>query len=105
MLHGRRFTLLADHKPLLSIFSSKIGIPGHLASRFQRMAVILLGYDFEFRYCRTQDFGQADRHPPHPKICYRIHGDHRCYRRRRRSSSTLERYPKSPCPANSRPLG
>ncbi|CAH8655864.1 unnamed protein product [Dicrocoelium dendriticum] len=60
MLYGRHFTLLTDHKPLLSIFGSKKGIPTYSASRLQRWAVILLGYDFEIRFCRTQDFGQAD---------------------------------------------
>ncbi|CAH8523836.1 unnamed protein product [Dicrocoelium dendriticum] len=60
MLYGRRFTLLTDHKPLLSIFGSKKGVPACSASRLQRWAVILLGYDFEIRYCRTQNFGQAD---------------------------------------------
>nr|VZI29970.1 unnamed protein product [Spirometra erinaceieuropaei] len=32
----------------------------HRASRLQRWATILLGYDFDIRYCRTTDFGQAD---------------------------------------------
>nr|VZI52304.1 unnamed protein product [Spirometra erinaceieuropaei] len=60
MLCGRHFTLLTDHKPLLSVFGSKKGIRVHSASRLQRWATILLGYDFDIRYCRTTDLGQAD---------------------------------------------
>ncbi|BHF79495.1 hypothetical protein SprV_0702261500 [Sparganum proliferum] len=60
LLYGRHFTLLTDHKPFLSIFGSKKGIPVYSASRLQRWATILLGYDFDIRYCRTTDFGQAD---------------------------------------------
>nr|VZH94510.1 unnamed protein product [Spirometra erinaceieuropaei] len=45
LLYGRHVTLLTDHKPLLSILG---------------WATILLGYDFDIRYCRTTDFGQAD---------------------------------------------
>ncbi|BHF81926.1 hypothetical protein SprV_0802506100 [Sparganum proliferum] len=60
LLYGRHFTLLTDHKTLLSIFGSKKGIPVYSASRLQRWATILLGYDFDIRYCRTTDFGQAD---------------------------------------------
>nr|VZI38168.1 unnamed protein product [Spirometra erinaceieuropaei] len=60
LLYGRHFTLLTDHKPLLSIFGSKKGIPVYSASRLQRWATILLGYDFDIRYCLTTDFGQAD---------------------------------------------
>ncbi|BHF74255.1 hypothetical protein SprV_0401734000 [Sparganum proliferum] len=60
LLYGRHFTLLTDHKPLLSIFGSKKDIPVYSASRLQRWATILLGYDFDIRYCRTTDFGQAD---------------------------------------------
>ncbi|CAI2736848.1 unnamed protein product [Schistosoma spindalis] len=59
-LYGRRFTLLTDHKPLLTIFGSKSGVPVHSANRLQRWALILLGYDFDIQYRRTQQFGQAD---------------------------------------------
>ncbi|EYB85899.1 hypothetical protein Y032_0289g1517 [Ancylostoma ceylanicum] len=60
MLHGRKFTLLTDHKPLLAIFGSKKGIPVYTANRLQRWATILLGYDFSIQYRSTTSIGQAD---------------------------------------------
>ncbi|BHF83963.1 hypothetical protein SprV_0902711200 [Sparganum proliferum] len=60
LLYGRRFTLLTDHKPFLSIFGFKKGVPVYSASRPQQWATILLGYDFTIRHCRTTDLGQAD---------------------------------------------
>ncbi|XP_005877553.1 PREDICTED: uncharacterized protein K02A2.6-like, partial [Myotis brandtii] len=60
MLQGRRFTLLTDHKPLLSIFGTKKGIPIHTANRLQRWATMLLGYDFELKFVNTTNFGHAD---------------------------------------------
>ena len=59
-IYGRKFQLLTDHKPLLSIFGSKTGIPAHSANRLQRWALTLLGYDFEIQYRKTEIFGQAD---------------------------------------------
>ena len=58
-IYGRRFTLLADHKPLLSIFGSKKGIPTYSANRLQPWATILVEYNFEIKYRKTTDFGQA----------------------------------------------
>ncbi|KAA3674867.1 uncharacterized protein DEA37_0005729 [Paragonimus westermani] len=60
LLCSRHFSLLTDHKPLLSVFGSKTGIPVDSANRLQRWATILLGYDFSIDYCRTEDFGQVD---------------------------------------------
>ncbi|XP_055589902.1 uncharacterized protein K02A2.6-like [Uranotaenia lowii] len=60
MIYGRRFILETDHKPLLSIFGSKQGIPVYTANRLQRWALTLLLYDFEIRYVSTDSFGHAD---------------------------------------------
>ncbi|XP_055684257.1 uncharacterized protein K02A2.6-like [Lutzomyia longipalpis] len=59
-IYGRKFTLMTDHKPLVSIFGSKKGIPIHTANRLQRWALILLGYDFSIQYLSTDKFGHAD---------------------------------------------
>ena len=59
-IYSRHFTLLTDHRPLLSIFGSRKGIPVHSANRLQRWAAALLGYDFKIEYRKSTDFGQAD---------------------------------------------
>lgn len=60
MIHGRQFTLLTDHQPLLTIFGSKKGIPVYTANRLQRWALILRAYDFKIEYVNTTKFGFAD---------------------------------------------
>ena len=59
-LQGRTFTLLTDHKPLLTIFGSKKGIPTTSANRLQRWALRLMGYSYTSEYRSTHNFGQAD---------------------------------------------
>ena len=59
-IHGRKFVLQTDHKPLLTIFGSKKGIPVYSANRLQRWGLVLMGYDFNIEYQKTTEFGQAD---------------------------------------------
>ena len=59
-LHGRHFKLLTDHKPLLSIYGSKKGVPVYTANRLQRWCLIMMNYNFTIEYRNTNDFGQAD---------------------------------------------
>jgi len=46
-IYGRHVTLLTDHRPLLSIFGSRKGIPVYSTNRLQRWAAALLGYDLK----------------------------------------------------------
>ncbi|XP_055331222.1 uncharacterized protein K02A2.6-like [Paramacrobiotus metropolitanus] len=57
---GKEFTLLTDHKPLLSVFGKRKGVPVVTANRLQRWALLLMGYTFSIEYRRTEEFGQAD---------------------------------------------
>lgn len=59
-LHGRSFILQTDHKPLLTIFGSKKGIPTHTANRLQRWAVTLLNYQFKMEHVSSKKLGHAD---------------------------------------------
>ena len=59
-VYGRHFTLIPDHKPLVSIFGSKKGIPVYAANRLQRWATTLLDYDFSIKYLSTNSMGHAD---------------------------------------------
>ena len=59
-LYGQSFKLLTDHKPLLTIFSPKKGIPIMAAHRLQRWAIILAAYTYEIQYKPTAKHGNAD---------------------------------------------
>ena len=59
-LYGRKFILETYHKPLTAIFGSKKGNPVMAAARLQRWVVQLLAYNYEIRFHRTQNHGNAD---------------------------------------------
>lgn len=59
-LLGRHFILLTDHKPLVSIFGKKSGIPAMAAGRLQRWSVFLSNFDFEIEYIQGKENFNAD---------------------------------------------
>ena len=59
-IYGRTFSLLTDHKPLLTIFGHKKGIPTMVTSRLQRWAIILSAYTYTISYKPTKEHGNAD---------------------------------------------
>lgn len=59
-LFGRKFFLVTDHKPLVSIFSPEKHFPILTAQRLQRYAMILMAYQFEIEFKPTKDHGNAD---------------------------------------------
>ncbi len=59
-LYGRKFTLITDHKPLLSILGPKKGIPPLAAARLQRWAILLSAYTYDIEYKSTHRNANAD---------------------------------------------
>ena len=59
-LFGRKFTLLTDHQLLISIFGQKKGIPATAASRMQRYALFLQGYDYDIEYKSSKSHANCD---------------------------------------------
>ncbi|XP_061186771.1 uncharacterized protein K02A2.6-like [Saccostrea echinata] len=57
-LYGRRFTLITDHKPPVSIFHPKKSLPTMTTARLQRYAIFLSSYSIEYR--KTANHGNAD---------------------------------------------
>ena len=58
--HGRFFTLQTDHKPLITIFGSKKGLPIYTANRLLRWGTILLNYNFNIEYLLSKQISHAD---------------------------------------------
>lgn len=54
-LFAKKFILLTDHKPLVTIFGPKKGIPIFAANRLQRWALILANFQFEIKYVRSEN--------------------------------------------------
>ena len=59
-LYGRKFTLVTDHKPLITILNPKKGIPSLAAARLQRWALILASYQYEIEFKPTDKHSNAD---------------------------------------------
>jgi len=61
-LHWRNFTLITDHKLLVTIMGPKKGIPSLAAARLQRWAILLSAYDYNICYKSTTNHSNADQH-------------------------------------------
>ena len=59
-LYGRKFTLVTDHKPLISVLGPKNGIPPMAAARLQWWALLLLAYIYTIEFKPTQQHANAD---------------------------------------------
>ena len=59
-LHGRFFTLQTDHKPLITIFGPKKGLPIYTSNRLLRWGTILLNYNFKIEYFLSKQISLAD---------------------------------------------
>ncbi|XP_036324968.1 uncharacterized protein K02A2.6-like [Rhagoletis pomonella] len=59
-LYGRTFTLLTDHKPLVTIFSPDKQLPVLTIQRLQRWALTLMAYRYEIKYRATDKHSNAD---------------------------------------------
>ncbi|XP_061177726.1 uncharacterized protein K02A2.6-like [Saccostrea echinata] len=59
-LYGRHFTLVTDHKPLVSILNPSAGIPAMTAARLQRYALYLAGHTYDIEYRNTKSHCNAD---------------------------------------------
>ena len=59
-LYGRKFILVTDHKPLLSLFGPTKTTPQLAANRLARWALMFSEYEYTVEYRKTSDHGNAD---------------------------------------------
>lgn len=57
---GRRIVLRTDHKPLEAIFGPKKGLPVAAASRLQRWAYMVSGYQYDIEWVKSERNGNCD---------------------------------------------
>ena len=59
-LAGRSFTIITDHRPLLTIFAPDKAAPMHTAAHLQRWSLILSSYKYELQFRKTTEHVDAD---------------------------------------------
>lgn len=59
-LHGRHFTIVTDHKPLVSLFGSQKPANAMASARVTRWHMILSAYDFEIEHKAGSNHSNAD---------------------------------------------
>lgn len=59
-LIGHKFVLRTDHKPLVSVFDDKKGVPTIAAARMQRWAHFLMAIDFAIEHEKYVENSVAD---------------------------------------------
>ena len=59
-LYGHKFTLITDHKPLLSLFKEQKAIPQQASGRIQRWALMLAGYEYTIAFRPIAAHSNAD---------------------------------------------
>ena len=105
-LYGRKFILVTDYKPLLSLFGPTKATPQLVANRLARWALMLSQYEHTVDYRKTSDHENADAlsrlpaahdsgfdreeskedtdciFPSRPLVCSLIQETQRCFRRK-----------------------
>ena len=69
-LYGRHFTIVTDHKPLVSLFSEKNQVTTNVSPSVQRWAVTLRGYEYDIVYKSGPSHGNTETEADH--ITYSI---------------------------------
>ena len=59
-LFGRKFTLITDHKPLLSLLSGQKPTSLQASARIRRWSLALSMYEYELKFRNTTAHGNAD---------------------------------------------
>lgn len=59
-VYGREIILRTDHKPLQFLFGPKNGIPLTAASRLQRWAYYLSGFNYKIQHIKSEENGNCD---------------------------------------------
>ena len=59
-LYGQCFTVITDHKPLLSLLKKQKAIPHQASGRIQRSGLVLAGYEYTISFRPTESHSNAE---------------------------------------------